>query len=124
MNQEFELFRMKHGETIIDMQKRFTHLINRLNALGKSISNDIATNKVLRCPNREWQPKVVAIKEENDLKVLDLTTLFGKLEEHEQELTCLEKHEKEYEKKTNKEKGKDNEVENKSTSLNISSSRS
>ncbi|XP_050890738.1 uncharacterized protein LOC127096171 [Lathyrus oleraceus] len=53
LNKEFELFRMKHGKTIFDMQKRFRHLINRLNALGKPISNDIATNKVLICINRE-----------------------------------------------------------------------
>lgn len=90
-NQEFEFFRMKHGETIFEMQKRFTHLINRLNALGKPNSNDIYTNKVLRCLNREWKLKVTAIKYGNDLKTLDLTTLFGKLEEPEQEITCLEK---------------------------------
>lgn len=46
LNQEFKLFHMKDGETIADMQKRFTHLINRLNVLGKSISNEIATNKI------------------------------------------------------------------------------
>ncbi|XP_050920455.1 uncharacterized protein LOC127138096 [Lathyrus oleraceus] len=62
LNQEFELFCMKHDETLADMQKRFTYLINRVNAIGNSISNVIATNKVLRCLNREWQPKVPAIK--------------------------------------------------------------
>lgn len=44
---------MKHGETIADMKKRATHLVNRLNALGNPVSNEIATNKVLRCLNRE-----------------------------------------------------------------------
>ena len=39
LNQEFELFRMKQGETISDMQKRFVHLTGRLNALGKPFSN-------------------------------------------------------------------------------------
>lgn len=56
------------------MQKRFTHLINRLNALGKPISNELATNKVLRCLSRESQPKVTTIKEANDLTTLDITT--------------------------------------------------
>ena len=113
---------MKHGETIAEMQKRFSHLINRTNTLGKPVPNEIATNKVLRCLNREWQPKVTAIKEANNLTTLDLTTLFGKLEEHEQELTCLEKHEKKHEKKLKKEKGKDKEVEKKSIALKTSSS--
>lgn len=39
LTQEFELFRMKQGESISDMQKRFIHLINRLNVLGKPVSN-------------------------------------------------------------------------------------
>lgn len=113
LNQEFELFHMKHGETIVDMKKRFTHLVNRLNAIGKPVSNEISTNKILRCLNREWQPKVIATKEVNNLLTLDTTTLFGKLKEHKQELTCFEKHEK----KIKKEKNKENEVEKKSKFL-------
>lgn len=52
LNQQFKLFQMKHGETIAD-QHRFNHLINRLNALGKVVSTDIVTNKILRCLNRD-----------------------------------------------------------------------
>jgi hypothetical protein len=48
------------------------------------------------------------IKEANDLRTLDMTTLFGKLQEHEQELMNLEKHEKS-QKKEKKEKAKDTE---------------
>ncbi|KAK2382949.1 putative mitochondrial protein [Trifolium repens] len=56
-----------------------------------------------------WQPKVTAIKEANDLTTLSLTTLFGKLTEHEQVLNLLEKHEKgeKNEKHNEKEKEKD-----------------
>lgn len=79
LNQQFELFHMKHGETIADMQKRFAYLINYLSAFGKSISNDIATNKILRCLDREWQPKGTTIKEANNLLNLDTTTLFVSL---------------------------------------------
>lgn len=84
---------MKHGETISDMQKRCIHLIHCLNALSKPISNDIPTNKLLKYLSREWKPKVTVIKEANNILILDTTTLFGKLEEHEQELISLEKHE-------------------------------
>ncbi|XP_050896206.1 uncharacterized protein LOC127102934 [Lathyrus oleraceus] len=72
----------------------------------------------------EWQHKVTIIKEANNLRTLDLTTLFGKLEEHDQELTFLEKHEKKHEKKINKDKGKDSEVERKCIALKASSSKS
>jgi hypothetical protein len=99
---------MEDGETIANMQKRFSHLINRLNALDRTTPNDVATNKILRCLNRDWLPKVTAIKEANDLRTLDMTTLFGKLQEHEQELMNLEKHEKS-QKKEKKEKAKDTE---------------
>lgn len=93
--------------------RRFIHLINCLNALGKPISNELATNKVLRCLSREWQPKVIAIKEANNITTLDITTLFGKLEEHQQELISLEK----YENKSKKDKNKDKVSEKKSHSF-------
>ena len=106
LTQEFDLFHMKHGETIADMQKRFTHIINHLHTIGHTTSNVVATNKILRCLNREWQPKVTMIKEANDLTTLDVTTLFGKLQEHEQELINLNKHKK----KEKKEKSMDMET--------------
>src|SRR3954469_15225465 len=86
LRQEFDFVHMKQGETIADMQKRFSHIINRLHTLGHITPNVVATNKVLRCLSREWKPKVTAIKEANDLTTLDLTAHFGKLEEHEQDL--------------------------------------
>ncbi|XP_073222543.1 uncharacterized protein [Cicer arietinum] len=36
---EYELFNMKKDESINDLQTRFTHVINNLNALGKVIDN-------------------------------------------------------------------------------------
>jgi hypothetical protein len=81
---------MNNDKTISNMQKKFVYLINRLHALGKPIPNEVSTNKVLRCLSRNWQPKVTAIKEANDLTTLNLTTLFGKLEEHQQELMTLD----------------------------------
>ncbi|KAK2374793.1 gag-protease polyprotein [Trifolium repens] len=109
LTQEFELFHMQDGETIADMQQRFVKITNKLHGLGKPITNQDATNKILRCLNRSWQPKVTAIKEANDLTTLSLTTLFGKLTEHEQVLNLLEKHEKgeKKEKHNEKEKEKD-----------------
>src|ERR1051325_4496432 len=81
------------------------------------------TIKILRCLNRKWLPKINAIKEVNNLTILDLTTLFGKLEEYEQKLTYLELHKKKEETKLKKEKVKYKEVENKYITLTTSSSR-
>jgi len=33
--QKYEIFRMLKGETISDVQKRFTHIVNHLISLGK-----------------------------------------------------------------------------------------
>jgi hypothetical protein len=63
LSQEYELFRMQPGESILNMQKRFVHLTNHLKALGKTITNDELNLKVLRSLTREWQPKVTAISE-------------------------------------------------------------
>ncbi|KAK7275147.1 hypothetical protein RIF29_16256 [Crotalaria pallida] len=90
---EYELFRMLPNESVNDMQKRFTHIINHLIALGKTFLNSEVINKVLRCLSRECQPKVTAIMESKDLDTLDLATLFGKLQEHEMELGRLSMHE-------------------------------
>jgi hypothetical protein len=46
---------------------------------------------------REWQPKVTAIKESQNLNVLSMITLFGKLKEHDHEIIRF---------KTNEEEGK------------------
>ena len=107
-----------------DDKKISSNLINCLSALGMPISNAIATNKVLRCLTSNQKPKVAVIKEDNDLTTLNLITLIGKFEKHEQELTCLDKHEKKREKK--KKNNKDMEMEERTNpkALKASSSRS
>jgi len=61
--QQYALFCMKDGETISSMQMRFTHIVNKLQNLGKTISNQDCTNKILRCMTKEWKPKVTSITE-------------------------------------------------------------
>jgi len=93
LTHEYELFRMNQNETIQDMQKRFTHIVNHLASLGKIFPNEDLINKVLRCLSKQWQPKVTAIAESKDLTNMSLATLFGKLQEYEMELMRLHQHE-------------------------------
>ncbi|KAL5144137.1 hypothetical protein HKD37_U058992 [Glycine soja] len=93
LTHEYELFKMFQYETIEDMQKRFTHIVNHLASLGKIFPNEDLINKVLRCLSRQWQPKVTAIAESRDPTNMSLATLFGKLQEHEMELMRLHQHE-------------------------------
>ncbi|KAF1893075.1 hypothetical protein Lal_00035404 [Lupinus albus] len=55
----------------------------------KSFAKGELTNKVLRCLDRNWQPKVTTIMEPKDLDSIPLATLFGNLQEHEMELRRL-----------------------------------
>ena len=84
------------------MQMRFTHIVNKLQKLGKDISNQNCTNKILRCMTREWQPNITAIKESQNLNVLSMITLFSKLKEHEHEILRLKSSEEELKKKGKK----------------------
>jgi len=49
----YELFRMKTNESIQDMQKRLTHIVNHLASLGRIFPNEDLINKVLRCLSRD-----------------------------------------------------------------------
>ena len=52
---------------------------------------------MLKCLDRNWQPKVTAISESKDISIITTAALFGKLREHEiemQRLSELESSEK------------------------------
>ena len=53
LSQEYEMFRMQPGESIVALQKRFVHLTNHLIALGKTFTNDDLNLKVLRSLTRK-----------------------------------------------------------------------
>jgi len=97
--QQYELFQMEDGESISSIQMRFTHIVNKLQDLGKVISNKDCTNKILRCITRDWQPKVTTIKKSQNFNILDITTLFGKLKEHEHQIIRLPSSDKDLKKK-------------------------
>jgi len=81
------------GETIHDVQKRFTYIVNHFTGLGKTFDTDELNMKILKSLNRTWQPKVMAITESQNLATITMATLFGKLREHELELGRLNEEE-------------------------------
>jgi len=84
--QEYEMFRMLKGESIAEVQKRFTHIINHLMSLGRAFDKEELNIKILKCLDRSWQPKVTTISESKHLTSLTTASLFGKLREHELEM--------------------------------------
>jgi len=93
--QEYEMFRMLKGESIVEVQKRFTHIVNHLMSLGKIFNKEELNIKILKFLDRSWQPKVTGISESKDLTSLTTTSLFGKLREHELEMNRLNVQESE-----------------------------
>jgi len=93
--QEYEMFRMLKGESIAEVQKRFTHIINHLMSLGKTFDKKELNIKILKCLDRSWQPKDTAISKSKDLTSLITTSLFGKLREYELEMNKLNVQESE-----------------------------
>lgn len=53
LTHEYELFRMNQNETIQDMQKRYTHIVNYHASLGKIFPNEDLINKVFKCLSRQ-----------------------------------------------------------------------
>jgi len=80
---------MLKGESIAEVQKRFTHVINHLMSLGKTFDKEELNIKILKWLNRTWQRKITAISESKDLTSLTTASLFGKLREHELEMNRL-----------------------------------
>ena len=50
---EYEAFRMKNGETIAELQTRFTHIVNHLLGLGKTFEDDELNVKILHCLSKD-----------------------------------------------------------------------
>jgi len=64
-------------------------------SLGKIFDKEELNIKILKCLDRSWQPKVIAISESKDLTSLTTAFLFGKLKEHELEMNKLNVQESE-----------------------------
>ena len=73
---KYETFQMKNGETISELQTRFTHIVNHLLGLRKTFEDDELNVKILNCLSRTWEPKITTIKESKDLAPRSMETLF------------------------------------------------
>ena len=58
-------------------------------SLEKTFEKEELNIKILKFLDRSWQPKITAISELKDLTSLSMTSLFGKLREHELEMNRL-----------------------------------
>ncbi|MQM07077.1 hypothetical protein Taro_039909 [Colocasia esculenta] len=80
---QYEKSQMLIGETITQMYKRFTDIINGLRGLGKIYNIGDMLRKILKSLPNQWTLKVTAIEEANDLTSMSLEKLIGSLMAHE-----------------------------------------
>jgi len=77
---------MKNGETISQLQTRFTHIVNHLLGLRKTFEDDELNIKIFNYLTRTWEAKITVIKESKDLALILMETLLKKLLAYEHEL--------------------------------------
>ncbi|MCD3034260.1 hypothetical protein GFK00_23405, partial [Salmonella enterica subsp. enterica serovar Enteritidis] len=58
---DFELFRMKLSETIVNIYTYFTEVVNGLKALDKCFLDFELVNKILQSLSKTWDSKITAI---------------------------------------------------------------
>ena len=65
---DYEIFKMKRNESIVEMFTRFTDVVNGLEGLGNRVSEEDNVSKILRCLPPKWNSKTEAIEEAKILK--------------------------------------------------------
>ncbi|KZV39300.1 hypothetical protein F511_18358 [Dorcoceras hygrometricum] len=89
--QKFESMKMKSGETMTEFVERFSSVVIELTRLGKEYSNREFALKVMRALPKEWDVKMMAMRESKDLNKLEFHDLFANLKAYEFELETRSK---------------------------------
>ena len=72
LENDYEMFKMKPNESIVEMFTKFTDVVNGLEGLGKRVSEQYKVSKILRCLHSKWNSKTEDIEEAKNLKELPL----------------------------------------------------
>ncbi|KAL8093193.1 hypothetical protein AgCh_035182 [Apium graveolens] len=83
--QEYENFKLQERENIIDMETRFTRIIDELSQLGKNYTQNEKNRRVLKSLPPSWKVKVTTIKEMHNLNEYKIDNLFGNLRAYEED---------------------------------------
>ena len=77
---------MKQNETIVDTYSRFQTIQHDLMALGVKFTDFDLVSRILNSLTLDWERKVLAIEEANDLSTLKVEELIGNLMSYEANL--------------------------------------
>ena len=79
LTHEYELFKMKNNESILEMFSRFIYIVNNLKSLGIMFSNEKLAIKILRSLTMDYKIKATIIEEAKDFSNISLDELVGSL---------------------------------------------
>ncbi|XP_019167996.1 PREDICTED: uncharacterized protein LOC109163743 [Ipomoea nil] len=80
---KFEDFKMQPNETIMEMELRFTRLMGDLSDLGKELTEKEMNLKILRGLPKSWEMKVIAMRDNRDMKTTPTAKIFSDLKAYE-----------------------------------------
>ncbi|TXG46650.1 hypothetical protein EZV62_011029 [Acer yangbiense] len=86
LKREFEMLRMKEGETVKDYSSKLSELVNQMRLYGDTIEDHKVVEKMLVSLPDKFEAKVAAIEEFCDLKALTVSEMVSKLQAQEQRL--------------------------------------
>jgi hypothetical protein len=84
---KFEQLKMNEDETVSKYFLRVEELVNAMKGLGEKIEDTLLVQKILRSLPDRFNPKVSAIEELNDLKILPIDQLLGTLTAYEMRIS-------------------------------------
>ncbi|KAL3731547.1 hypothetical protein ACJRO7_028432 [Eucalyptus globulus] len=93
LRSEFEMLRMKSGETITDFLSRTMSIVNKMRIHGNKMEDVIIVEKILRSLTPKFNFIVCSIEEAKDIEELSIDELQGSLLVHEQKILQQEMEE-------------------------------
>ena len=88
---DYEMFKMKPNESIVEMFTGFIDVVNGLEGLGNKVSEEGNVSKILRCLSPKWNSKTEVIMEAKNLRELPLEELIGFLMTYEMKIARKDK---------------------------------
>ncbi|XP_019158569.1 PREDICTED: uncharacterized protein LOC109155339 [Ipomoea nil] len=80
---KFEDFKTLPNEAVTNMELRFTRLMGDLTDLGKELTEKEKNLKILRGLPKSWEMKVIAMRDNRDMKTTSTTKIFSDLKAYE-----------------------------------------
>ena len=84
LKREFEMIRMREGETVKEYSTKLLELVNKIRLFGEAVDDAKVVEKVMISLPTRFESKISAIEESCDLKALSVAELISKLQAHEQ----------------------------------------